>query len=126
MTAVFSPAANRIPACNRIPSRNARRSAVRPPPSGYLIPPAYHRDHELSPPDVNPKTSVVLVTNGRFTRPAREFARSQRLHLVDRAVLAEWASGTSPLWDLLPHLPTPPRPRWGNPRVLTDPTHQRY
>ncbi|WP_327122112.1 restriction endonuclease [Streptomyces sp. NBC_01341] len=27
---------------------------------------------------------VVLVTNGRFTKPAADFARSQRLHLVDR------------------------------------------
>ncbi|MFJ6354877.1 restriction endonuclease [Streptomyces sp. NPDC092046] len=67
---------------------------------------------------------VVLVTNGRFTRPAREFARSQRLHLVDRAVLTEWASGTSPLWDLLPHLPAPRAKR--HPRVLTDPTSERY
>ncbi|MFJ3337949.1 hypothetical protein ACIPM1_25195, partial [Streptomyces sp. NPDC086766] len=31
---------------------------VRPPPSGYLTPPAYRRDHEPSPPDDNPKTSV--------------------------------------------------------------------
>ncbi|MEU6603374.1 hypothetical protein ABZ944_41145, partial [Streptomyces flaveolus] len=35
---------------SRILSRNARRSAVRPPPSGYRIPPAYRRDHEQSPP----------------------------------------------------------------------------
>ncbi|WP_245728051.1 restriction endonuclease [Streptomyces vietnamensis] len=52
---------------------------------------------------------VVLVTNGRFTVPAVEFARSQRLHLVDRGLLNEWASGSSPLWELLPHLPTPRR-----------------
>ncbi|WP_433917178.1 DUF5133 domain-containing protein [Streptomyces sp. NBC_01744] len=39
-------------------SRNARRSAVRPPPSEYLTPPAYRRDHEPSPPDDNTKTSV--------------------------------------------------------------------
>ncbi|MFD3728768.1 restriction endonuclease [Streptomyces sp. NPDC058671] len=69
---------------------------------------------------------VVLVTNGRFTRPAREFARSQQLHLVDRAVLSEWASGTSPLWELLPHLPAPRRNRRHNPRVPSDPSHERY
>ncbi|WP_240801759.1 restriction endonuclease [Streptomyces sp. A1136] len=54
---------------------------------------------------------VVLVTNGRFTGPAREFARSQQLHLVDRALLAVWASGSTPLWELLRHLPAPRRRR---------------
>ncbi|MFB7453262.1 restriction endonuclease [Streptomyces sp. NPDC056194] len=63
---------------------------------------------------------VVLVTNGRFTAPAVEFARSQRLHLVDRGLLNEWASGSSPLWELLPHLPSPQRRRpspWGSRRL---------
>ncbi|MFE5711987.1 restriction endonuclease [Streptomyces sp. NPDC056501] len=69
---------------------------------------------------------VVLVTNGRFTAPAVKFARSQRLHLVDRDLLREWATGSSPLWDLLPHLPAPRRKRRRNPRVLTDPAHERY
>ncbi|MEU2391899.1 restriction endonuclease [Streptomyces sp. NPDC007369] len=50
---------------------------------------------------------VVLVTNGRFTAPAVKFARSQRLHLVDRGLLGEWAAGERPLWALLPHLPEP-------------------
>ncbi|WP_442815831.1 restriction endonuclease [Streptomyces sp. NBC_01207] len=50
---------------------------------------------------------VVLVTNGRFTAPAVKFARSQRLHLVDRGLLNDWAAGSSPLWELLPHLPAP-------------------
>ncbi|WP_331719662.1 restriction endonuclease [Streptomyces virginiae] len=50
---------------------------------------------------------VVLVTNGRFSAPAVKFARSQRLHLVDRGLLNEWAAGSSPLWELLPHLPAP-------------------
>ncbi|MFF3015407.1 restriction endonuclease [Streptomyces sp. NPDC057939] len=54
---------------------------------------------------------VVLVTNGRFTAPAVAFARSQRLHLVDRGLLDQWASGTAPLWELLPHLPGPRRRR---------------
>ncbi|WP_234431861.1 restriction endonuclease [Streptomyces sp. NRRL S-241] len=48
---------------------------------------------------------VVLVTNGRFSAPAVKFARSQRLHLVDRGLLDKWAAGSTPLWDLLPHLP---------------------
>lgn len=54
---------------------------------------------------------VVLVTNGRFTGPAREFARSQRLHLVDRSLLDRWAAGSASLWELLPHLPAPRRRR---------------
>ncbi|QGZ52528.1 restriction endonuclease [Streptomyces sp. QHH-9511] len=53
---------------------------------------------------------VVLVTNGRFSKPALEFARSQRLHLVDRTVLAQWASGSTPLWELLQAIPAPRRP----------------
>lgn len=53
---------------------------------------------------------VVLVTNGKFSKPAVEFARSQRLHLVDRAVLGEWASGSRPIWELLRHVPPPRRP----------------
>ncbi|MGW6414872.1 restriction endonuclease [Streptomyces sp. NPDC055055] len=44
---------------------------------------------------------VVLVTNGRFTKPAVEFARSQKVQLVDRALLGEWAAGSKPLWELL-------------------------
>ncbi|MFF2305922.1 restriction endonuclease [Streptomyces sp. NPDC058128] len=52
---------------------------------------------------------VALVTNGRFTAPAMAFARSQGLHLVDRALLNEWASGSTPLWELLRNLPAPRR-----------------
>ena len=48
---------------------------------------------------------VVLVTNGRFTRDARTFGRSQEIHLVGRELLARWAGGTWPLWRLLPQLP---------------------
>ncbi|MEW1699309.1 MULTISPECIES: restriction endonuclease [unclassified Streptomyces] len=61
---------------------------------------------------------VVLVTNGRITTPAVKFARSQHLHLVDRALLSQWATGPSPLWDLLPSLPSPQRGRrsWRGPR----------
>ncbi|WP_331735264.1 restriction endonuclease (plasmid) [Streptomyces sp. NBC_01166] len=53
---------------------------------------------------------IVLVTNGRFTRPAQDFATSQRLHLVDRHTLATWAGGSRPLWELLPAIPPPRRP----------------
>ncbi|MFD8059224.1 restriction endonuclease [Streptomyces cyaneofuscatus] len=53
---------------------------------------------------------IVLVTNGRFSRPAVEFARSQRLHLVDRTSLAAWAAGGRPLWELLRAVPPPRSP----------------
>ncbi|WP_369149128.1 restriction endonuclease [Streptomyces sp. R44] len=56
---------------------------------------------------------VVLVTNGRFSKPAIDFARSQRLHLVDRTMLGEWASGSRPLWELLRAVPPPRRPLSG-------------
>ncbi|WP_343244976.1 restriction endonuclease [Streptomyces sp. SID14478] len=54
---------------------------------------------------------VVLVTNGRISAPAREFARQQRLHLVDRSLLEQWARGRRPLWEVLPALPAPRSPR---------------
>ncbi|MFI9628903.1 restriction endonuclease [Streptomyces sp. NPDC052042] len=53
---------------------------------------------------------VVLVTNGRFSKPALDFAQSQRLHLVDRAKLATWAGGHRPLWELLRSVPSPRGP----------------
>ncbi|MFF9757447.1 restriction endonuclease [Streptomyces sp. NPDC014344] len=53
---------------------------------------------------------VVMVTNGRITQPGRVFARQQRLHLVDRRVLAQWAAGSRPLWELLGAVPPPRRP----------------
>lgn len=53
---------------------------------------------------------VVLVTNGRFTATCPPLARSQRLHLVDRRLLGEWAAGSRPLWELLPALPPPRKP----------------
>ncbi|MFE7332757.1 restriction endonuclease [Streptomyces sp. NPDC057565] len=53
---------------------------------------------------------IVLVTNGRFSKPAQDFAKSQRLHLVDRATLATWAGGHRPLWELLRAVPLPRRP----------------
>ncbi|MEU8763828.1 restriction endonuclease [Streptomyces sp. NPDC048659] len=53
---------------------------------------------------------VVLVTNGRFTGRAVAFAHDQRLHLVDRTVLGEWAAGSRPLWEILRAVPPPRRP----------------
>lgn len=53
---------------------------------------------------------VVLVTNGRFTAGCAPLARSQRLHLVDRGTLGEWAAGSRPLWELLQRLPPPRKP----------------
>ncbi|MFJ3581774.1 restriction endonuclease [Streptomyces sp. NPDC090127] len=57
---------------------------------------------------------VVLVTNGRFTRKAVAFAQSQQLHLVDRHLLAQWAAGSTPLWELLGAIPSPRRPTAGS------------
>ncbi|MFF6952864.1 restriction endonuclease [Streptomyces iakyrus] len=53
---------------------------------------------------------AVIVTNGRVTRPAVDFAKQQRLHVVDRETLAVWASGSRPLWELLRAVPPPRRP----------------
>ncbi|MGW7131296.1 restriction endonuclease [Streptomyces bobili] len=53
---------------------------------------------------------AVIVTNGRVTGPATDFARQQRLHVVDRHTLAVWASGSRPLWELLHAVPPPRRP----------------
>ncbi|MCX4231716.1 restriction endonuclease [Streptomyces ortus] len=53
---------------------------------------------------------AVLVTNGRVTKPGVAFASAQRLYLVDRRTLAQWAAGSQPLWTLLGALPPPRRP----------------
>ncbi|WP_327686256.1 restriction endonuclease [Streptomyces sp. NBC_00467] len=53
---------------------------------------------------------VVLVTNGRFTSGCLPLARSQKLHLVDRNLLGQWAASGRPLWDLLQAVPPPRRP----------------
>ncbi|MER8094458.1 restriction endonuclease [Streptomyces goshikiensis] len=53
---------------------------------------------------------LVMLTNGRFSQPAVDFATSQHLHLVDRHLLAQWASGYRPLWELLHTVPPPRRP----------------
>ncbi|MFJ1869672.1 restriction endonuclease [Streptomyces sp. NPDC088097] len=53
---------------------------------------------------------AVIVTNGRVTAPAVSFAKQQRLHVIDRHTLGEWASGSRPLWELLRAVPPPRRP----------------
>lgn len=53
---------------------------------------------------------LVMLTNGRFSRPALDFATSQRLHLVDRHLLVQWAAGSTPLWELLRAVRPPRRP----------------
>ncbi|MFF3015458.1 restriction endonuclease [Streptomyces sp. NPDC057939] len=53
---------------------------------------------------------LVMLTNGRITGNAVEFAKDQRLHLVDRHVLAQWAAGSRPLWELLRQVPPPRKP----------------
>lgn len=53
---------------------------------------------------------AVIVTNGRVTAPAVDFAKQQRLHVVDRHTLGVWASGSRPLWELLRAVPPPRKP----------------
>ncbi|MEU5214988.1 restriction endonuclease [Streptomyces sp. NPDC020807] len=53
---------------------------------------------------------IVMLTNGRFSKKAPDFAESQRLHLVDRHLLARWAVGSDPPWDLLQAVPPSRRP----------------
>ncbi|MBO0657186.1 restriction endonuclease [Streptomyces triculaminicus] len=53
---------------------------------------------------------AVILTNGRFTSKAIPWGKDHRIHLVDRRVLAEWAAGSRPLWDLLDRIPPPRRP----------------
>lgn len=54
-----NPAANISAAWNRTRSRRARSTAVRPPPSGYLMPPDY--THPPQPRHPEAKTSVVVL-----------------------------------------------------------------
>ncbi|MFD7094060.1 hypothetical protein [Streptomyces xanthophaeus] len=50
-----------------------------------------------------------MLTSGRIPSNAVDCAKDQRLHLVDRKLLAEWAAGSRPLWALLRPIPPPPR-----------------
>ncbi|WDM12977.1 restriction endonuclease [Streptomyces lavenduligriseus] len=53
---------------------------------------------------------AVIITNGRVTAPAYDFAKQQRLHVVDRHTLGVWATGSRPLWELLRAVPPPRKP----------------
>ncbi|MFJ6721651.1 restriction endonuclease [Streptomyces sp. NPDC091259] len=53
---------------------------------------------------------LVMLTNGRITTNATDFAKSQHLHLVDRHLLAQWTAGSRPLWELLRAVPPPRKP----------------
>ncbi|MFZ4278305.1 restriction endonuclease [Streptomyces arboris] len=50
---------------------------------------------------------VLVVTNGRFSTRCPPLAAQLHMHLADRRVLATWASGGRPLWELLPKIPAP-------------------
>ncbi|MER5631517.1 restriction endonuclease [Streptomyces nitrosporeus] len=50
---------------------------------------------------------VLVVTNGRFSARCAPLAQQLRMHLADRRILAAWASGGRPLWELLPRIPAP-------------------
>lgn len=52
---------------------------------------------------------VLVVTNGRFSTRCAPLAEQLRMHLADRTVVAHWAAGSRPLWDLLPNIPPPRR-----------------
>ncbi|WP_425826764.1 restriction endonuclease [Streptomyces fractus] len=52
---------------------------------------------------------VLVVTNGRFSTHCAPLARQLHMHLADRSLLAAWAAGSRPLWDLLPKIPPPRR-----------------
>ncbi|THA77213.1 restriction endonuclease [Streptomyces sp. A0642] len=50
---------------------------------------------------------VLVVTNGRFSSRCAPLAEQLHMHLADRRVLAAWAAGSRPLWELLPRVPGP-------------------
>lgn len=53
---------------------------------------------------------VAVITNGRFSSKCPHLAGALHMHLIDRHLLAQWAAGNRPLWDLLPKIPPPRRP----------------
>ncbi|WP_443032323.1 restriction endonuclease [Streptomyces sp. CA-278952] len=50
---------------------------------------------------------VLVITNGRFSARCPPLAQQLHMHLANRQVLAAWASGGRPLWELLPRIPAP-------------------
>ncbi|MGW0883229.1 restriction endonuclease [Streptomyces sp. NPDC002671] len=58
--------------------------------------------------EVHKATFALIVTNGKFTSKTAPSARGLGVHLVDRDLLGQWASGR-PLWELLECVPPPLR-----------------
>ncbi len=54
---------------------------------------------------------VLVITNGRFSTRCAPLATQLHMHLADRRVLATWASGGRPLWELLQKVPPPRKGR---------------
>ncbi|MEV0784473.1 restriction endonuclease [Streptomyces sp. NPDC050423] len=54
---------------------------------------------------------VLVVTNGRFSTRCAPLAAQLHMHLVDRRILAAWAGGGPPLWELLAKIPAPRKGR---------------
>ncbi|MFB8085984.1 restriction endonuclease [Streptomyces sp. NPDC055992] len=50
---------------------------------------------------------VLVITNGRFSSRCAPLAQQLHMHLADRRMLAAWAAGSRPLWELLPKIPAP-------------------
>ncbi|WP_127452626.1 restriction endonuclease [Streptomyces sp. B29(2018)] len=52
---------------------------------------------------------AVIVTNGRFSKPAAPWAARHGIRLVDRHVLQQWADQRRPLWEVLGDVRRPRR-----------------
>jgi restriction system protein len=74
-----------------------------------------HRRHgargsAVGTPDLQVLNGTARPVHGADVAPAVDFAKQQRLHVVDLQTLAVWASGSRPLWELLRAVPSPRRP----------------
>lgn len=78
-------------------------------PGPRSAPPTCRSSTAPAGPSTEATSSSSSPTAGSPSR-AIEFARNQRLHLVNRTVLAEWAGGSTALWELLRAVPPPRRP----------------
>ncbi|MFI2360770.1 hypothetical protein ACH5AG_39775 [Streptomyces anulatus] len=75
--------------------------------SGWLIRQSFgHSRRQLDGAHV-----VLVVTNGRLSTRCAPLAAQLHMHLADRRVLATWASGGRPLWELLQKVPPPRKAR---------------